>query len=69
MITLLEGDCLIEMQCSECGEIHDRDINAAKNLAKYSPTSEAEGSNAYGDGKIHDVSQVAVNEVGINLDV
>lgn len=36
--------------CSNCGIVIDRDLNAAKNLAKYSPTSELEGCKACGEG-------------------
>ncbi len=34
--------------CQECGTVIDRDLNAAINLANYSPTSKYEGSNASG---------------------
>lgn len=34
--------------CSECGLVIDRDLNAAINLANYSPTSKSEGSKACG---------------------
>lgn len=48
--------------CPQCEEIHDRDQNAAKNLANYSPTSEVEGSNVSGEGKVHDYGQMTFNE-------
>lgn len=35
-------------KCDNCGLSIDRDLNAAKNLANYSPTSKSEGSNACG---------------------
>lgn len=34
----------------ECGLLLDRDLNAAKNLASYSPTSKSEGREACGEG-------------------
>jgi len=37
-------------KCENCGLEIDRDLNAAKNLANYSPTSKCEGSKACGDG-------------------
>lgn len=37
-------------KCGNCGLEMDRDLNASKNLAKYSPTSEYEGSEACGEG-------------------
>lgn len=36
-------------KCEGCGLEIDRDLNAAKNLAKYSPTSKFEGSKACGE--------------------
>lgn len=36
--------------CENCGISIDRDLNAAKNLASYSPTSKSEGSHAFGVG-------------------
>ncbi len=37
-------------RCDQCGLEIDRDLNAAKNLAKYSSTSELEGCKASGEG-------------------
>lgn len=37
-------------ECENCGLVIDRDLNAANNLAKYSPTSKCEGSKACGEG-------------------
>jgi len=37
-------------KCDNCGLEIDRDLNAAKNLAVYSPTSKFEGSKACGEG-------------------
>lgn len=39
-------------KCDNCGLEIDRDLNAAKNLANYSPTSKCEGSNACGGSEI-----------------
>lgn len=39
-------------KCDNCGLEIDRDLNAAKNLANYSPTSKSEGSNACGGSEI-----------------
>lgn len=36
--------------CNHCGFSCDRDLNAAKNLANYSPTSKLEGCEACGEG-------------------
>lgn len=52
--------------CDKCNTVHDRDINAAKNLEIY-PTAKLVGSNAYGDAKVHPVMEVSVDEVGSSV--
>jgi len=48
-------------KCDNCGLEIDRDLNAAKNLAKYSPTSKFEGSEACGE--ISESSKVQRNSM------
>ncbi len=61
-------------KCSNCGLEMDRDLNAAKTLAKYSPTSELEGRQACGEGSsvletVHSPSmKQEVNNSFTNLD-
>ncbi|WP_292485846.1 RNA-guided endonuclease TnpB family protein [Methanohalobium sp.] len=43
-----------EWTCPKCLIHHDRDVNSAKNLAKYGSTSEVEESNACGEDRLHD---------------
>jgi putative transposase len=52
-------------ECLICGNSIDRDLNAAKNLAKYGSTVKFSGSNASEVGKISQVLAVADGEGGI----
>lgn len=51
--------------CDNCGFVCDRDLNAAKNLATYSPTSKVEGSEATGERMVE--RQSASVKVEINI--
>jgi putative transposase len=53
-------------KCDNCGLEMDRDLNAAKNLAAYRPTSKSEESNACGGSEIMPKRQVPSSEAGIN---
>jgi putative transposase len=53
-------------KCENCGLEIDRDLNAAINLANYSPTSKFGGSNACGDETIVSSMKQEVNSSSIN---
>lgn len=54
-------------KCENCGLEIDRDLNAAKNLAKYSPTSKYEGSKACGEGSSCLGKSPSMNQESSNL--
>jgi putative transposase len=53
-------------KCDNCGLEIDRDLNAAINLANYSPTSKFGGSNACGDETMVSSMKQEVNRLSIN---
>ncbi len=54
-------------ECYNCGESLDRDLNAAINLSVYTVSST--GINGQGDAKVHDESQVGVDEMSIKHEI
>jgi putative transposase len=55
-----------QWKCGGCGEVVDRDHNAARNILKQA-TVGSTGINAGGEGKVQGISPVALNEAGSHV--